>query len=729
MNRHATVVVGAFEADAWAGLVVAAGSGVGGALRLSVETDGHRIDSADLFHLVHEVGPCAPDGGYARVAFDLSGPPPVSDDAPLRPAGEREASLVWEWARRSGAQILCRLRAGRAMRVGLEARGPWDWGGEWDVRGRTLSGRVGPAGGVHQLTFDVIAEVPVVAREVWPDGRGAKLTLDLTAGDEAFVVATLGRNLPDGHGPTPDAIRRALGEAEERYETDRVRVDGAWNGLAASVANNVHWMVLLQPESRRRYVPAGRRWLFPTRDGSRDHWTVFEWDGFFNALLLSLEALDLAEDMLDALFATQYPSGLLPNWRSRLAGTPDRSQPPIGAFVVLKIALRSGRPAILERALPVLDAWHAWWHAPVRGGRRWRASGLYAWGSDIDQLPEWVPPWEHTSTHHQKAAWESGQDDLPNWDEARWDEARWTLAMDCVDLSAFMALDAECLAILHEMRGDARRAADYRSEHQHLCALIDGHLWDEARGLYADRFDDGRFSPRVAASNFLPLLAGAGSAERRARALAVLRDPSRFWGEWIVPTISRDDPAFVDQQYWRGTIWPPTNYLLYEALRRVGDEAMAAALAERSVALFLGDWRRHQVCRENFSSVDGSGGGQRHQSWGPLFSWIGLAEFADATPWDGLRVGSTHATSASTVRRLRLCGRTWDVTLAPDGLRVACDGEPWMESDGPVCLRHVDQVDGRWRAELTATRETRLQLAGGDERSVPSGTTRIDWGG
>ncbi|MFN8061658.1 MAG: trehalase family glycosidase [Vicinamibacterales bacterium] len=495
---------------------------------------------------------------------------------------------------------------------------------------------------------------------------------------------------------------------------------GAWCGLTDSIANTLHWMVLLQPESGRRYVPAGRRWLFPSPDGGRDHWTIFEWDGFLNALLLSLESPDLAREMLDAVVATQYPSGNVPNWRGRFAGTPDRSQPPIGAFVVVKLLLRLDDVALVEHVLPALEAWHAWWR------RRRRPSGLYAWGSDVSAVPDWVPPWERAATHRQKAAWESGQDDLPNWDDVPWDEVGQTLDMDCVDLSALVALDAECLSFLAERVGRIDQAQRYRSEHAALCARLDERLWDESRGVYADRFPDGRFSSRLAASNFLPLLAGAVPDHRLSRVLDLLTDPNQFWGRWIVPTIGRRDPAFQDQQYWRGTIWPPTNFLLYEGLRRVRADDAAATLAERSVALFLDDWRCHQVSRENFSSIDGIGGGHRHQSWGPLFSWTGLSELVDATPWDGLRVGAVSMARESSVTRLRLGGHVWDVTLGPSRTVVRCDGIVELMADAPVCLRHWQNADRGWQARLSTSRPTVVSVRGDEPRLYPAGNHDVE---
>ena len=45
-----------------------------------------------------------------------------------------------------------------------------------------------------------------------------------------------------------------------------------------------------------------------------------------------------------------------------------------------------------------------------------------------------------------------------------------------------------------------------------------------------------------------------------------LLNPREFWGEWVIPSIARDDPAFKDQNYWHGRIWGPMNYLVYLGL-------------------------------------------------------------------------------------------------------------------------------------------------------------------
>jgi len=525
----------------------------------------------------------------------------------------------------------------------------------------------------------------------------------------------VGESAESGRTPLADATAR-LSAAAAAYEATRVRTDGVWAGLAAAITNNLHWMVCLQPETGRRYTPAGRRWIFPAARGGAQHWTIFEWDSFLNALELAVESPALARSTLDSVLATQYPNGCMPNWRGRFFGTPGRSQPPIGAFCVLKLYLRTGDRSILEHAFPFLERWSDWWYEDKAGRPRrdGNANGLSEWGTDLSLCERSPAKWENTASGRQLAAWESGQDDLPNWDDAVWNESTETLELDAVDLNSYLALDHECLARIAAALGDHQRASHHRRRHAALAEGINGHLWDEGRGLYADRHWDGRFSDRVASSNFLPLLAGIVPPERVSRMLSVLGDEKRFWGEHVVPTVSRADPAFADQQYWRGTIWPPTNYLLYQGLRRVaaahGDaDALAAELAARSASLFLKTWRRHQLCCENYDARTGTWGGRRYQSWGPLLALVGVEEFLDVTPWDGLRIGTPSPPGDTTLERILVRGRNWTVRLSTGGMKVEEGGRTLLIADQPVVLRHVE-IDGSvLTAEVTSHADTTIR--------------------
>ncbi|MCL2665622.1 MAG: hypothetical protein FWE82_08415, partial [Defluviitaleaceae bacterium] len=104
----------------------------------------------------------------------------------------------------------------------------------------------------------------------------------------------------------------------------------------------------------------------------------------------------------------------------------------------------------------------------------------------------------------------------------------------------------------------------------------------------------------------------------------------KFFGEFIMPSISRDDPAYADQEYWRGRIWAPMNFLAYMAIRQSGQREAAAVLAKKSEELLLKEWRLHGHVHENYSGDDGMGCGSKSSDkfyhWGALLALITLIE-------------------------------------------------------------------------------------------------------
>ncbi len=683
------LLIGAYDPKAWAGLVFSDAPGRGFGLRFVVEREGERLDGYDLQELVQDVGPCAPDGSYSRVGFDVE--------------NNGSCGLRLEWSRIEETTAV--LRVSVAYEGYFELRGyfPWDWKGQWRIEGDRLIGTTQDGASVLTVRGRDRIE-PILDSEC-----EAVVRVEARLGIELHVFAALDQ----------DPLQRSRGldvtdhfdKVSREYEARRAQVEGEWEGLASAVTNNLHWTVCLQPERQRLYTPAGRRWIFPAKEVEREHWTLFCWDSFFNALELGLEAPELAESALAAVLECQYPNGNIPNWRGRFAGTPDRSQPPIGSFAVLKLFLRSGDRLILERAFPYLERWSAWWRADKNGQpRRGGSEGLFSWGSDLDLVIDSPAPWESSSSDHQKAAWESGQDDLPNWDEAGWDEATETLDLDAVDLNSYLALDDECLSHIAAELGDKGKSRFYRKRYEDLVRRMNEVLWNEDRGLFVDRFRDGRFSGRLAASNFLPLLAGVPTQEQAERMLLTLCDPSLFWGKYIIPSISRDDAAYNDQQYWRGSIWPPTNYLIHAGLRRYCFDETASELAGRNVDLFLPLWREHGYSHENYDSRSGEGGGHRHQSWGPLLALLGIESFIDITPWEGLRIGSWPSAGESTLKRLRWLGHEWTISVSKKGLTVHRDGSRLLSSRGAVVLRGVEIEENRFSAETHSPGSVELGL-------------------
>lgn len=98
----------------------------------------------------------------------------------------------------------------------------------------------------------------------------------------------------------------------------------------------------------------------------------------------------------------------------------------------------------------------------------------------------------------------------------------------------------------------------------------------------------------------------------------------------MLPSIARNDPAYPEQDYWRGRVWAPLNFLVYLAFEQQGLSSECADLAEKSAAIFRPEWETHRHIHENYNAVTGEGcdvkNSDRFYHWGALLPAIVLRE-------------------------------------------------------------------------------------------------------
>jgi glycogen debranching enzyme len=109
-----------------------------------------------------------------------------------------------------------------------------------------------------------------------------------------------------------------------------------------------------------------------------------------------------------------------------------------------------------------------------------------------------------------------------------------------------------------------------------------------------------------------------------------LLNADEFWGQWVIPSIARNDPAFHDQDYWRGRIWGPMNFLVYLGLRNYDDAEVRREFAQKSYELFLKEWKENGHVHENYNALTGSGddvkNSDRFYHWGALLGYVEYME-------------------------------------------------------------------------------------------------------
>ncbi len=361
-----------------------------------------------------------------------------------------------------------------------------------------------------------------------------------------------------------------------------------------AVRDVVAWNTLWDPENHRPTTVLTRNWLAKKFSG----WGVWLDDMLFHALLAALVGdWDTAQANLDAALEYQCPDGNLPCLRTATQEWVDRSQSPIGAYILWRIFEVTGNRSLLAQHFAVLLRAHRWWLEKRDGD----GDGLIEYGSS----PTGTGAFVHTK---QAAMDESLMDNAPIFDHAGFDPDANAMTLAEPGLNSLVSLDAQFLARIATELGDVAAAADLHATASRLNACISERLWDADRQVFAGRHWSGEFAGSLSATCFYPLLAGAAS-EAQASALIhrYLQQPDKFWGDRVLPASSHDDPASTDNVYWRGRIWPPHLFLVWEGLRRQGRQDVATELSRRAWLMFEAGWAASRACRENYHRHDPAG--------------------------------------------------------------------------------------------------------------------------
>jgi hypothetical protein len=326
------------------------------------------------------------------------------------------------------------------------------------------------------------------------------------------------------------------------------------------------------------------KWEFP--------WLA-TWDSAFHAVTAALVDPELGAEQLRFI--------LSPDWQQGGGHIPcaefvmNDECPPVLGWAAWRIHRAGAATGFLAEVWPGLVANHAYWQDELQV-----EPGLYTGGF-------------------------LGMDNLPR-----------AAGQVQADASAWMAFDARWLALIADELGEPDAADRYRTEIDEIAAAVNERLWDEARGFYFDRDEDGT-SPILTKSyaGLVPLIAGIVPDDRAERIMDALRDPGRFLSPHGIRSTSRDSvlhrPGYAEQpgvnSSWRGPIWLPINYLLVGAIAE-RDPSFAAELRGRLVELVETDWEATGRFHEYFHAETGEGLGADAQA-----GWTALVANLIAEGW------------------------------------------------------------------------------------------------
>jgi glycogen debranching enzyme len=415
-----------------------------------------------------------------------------------------------------------------------------------------------------------------------------------------------------------DEIIAAIARQRDAYK-ESVKAAGPNRPILSAIETTLGWDTIYDPEKQRVVSPVSRVWS--------ENWggyVIFDWDTFFAATMAGIGDRDLAyADAIETL-RESTAQGFVPNY-ARAGGwkSSDRSEPPVGAITVLDLYRKFHDLWFLEEAFPPLLSWNRWWaqHRDIQG--------YLTWGSDPENEPRNLD--DNSVGTWQGAVYESGLDNSPMYDGTVYDPKIHLLEYADVGLMSMYIADCDALAEVADTLAKPDEAKELRDRATRYRAKL-ATLWDEKTGIFLNKnLHTGEKSPRLSPTNFYPLLAKAASPDQAHIMIEKhLLNPDEFWGQWTIPSIARNDPAFPDQNYWRGRIWGPMNYLVYLGLLNYDVPAARSDFAKKSYDLFVKEWREKSHVHENYNALTGTGddvsSSDRFYHWGALLGYIEYLE-------------------------------------------------------------------------------------------------------
>lgn len=426
-----------------------------------------------------------------------------------------------------------------------------------------------------------------------------------------------------GEAGRPEEIDNRIEAAIEKWQKGMMAYGEyaeSWN----AIQNAVNWTVVYDPVNNEPVIPVSRPWSFGWGDAKPGGWIRFCWDNFFVAYMQSMTSRDLA--FSEAIEMCNYIDefGMVPNFIGpRNLASRDRSQPPVGSMMVWEIYRAHPEKWFLEKTFDQLLTWNRWWpeHRDLEG--------YLAWGSDPVESPTGDRREQNQNTF-KAASFESGLDNTPMYDGVPYDSVNHVLEIGDVGLMGLYVGDCDALADIAAVLGRSAEEKELRERAETYRGKL-RTMWNEEFGLFLNyRTDLDAPSYRISPTNFYALIGRAATQEQAERMICEhFYNPDEFWGEYIIPSIARNDTAYTGEDYWRGSIWAPMNFLVYLGMRHYELPEARKDLSEKSRKLLMKEWLEHGHIRENYQAETGGSPGARSDHfyhWGALLGMINMIE-------------------------------------------------------------------------------------------------------
>jgi hypothetical protein len=330
--------------------------------------------------------------------------------------------------------------------------------------------------------------------------------------------------------------------------------------------------------------PLKHNWIGPG-GGYRGQWI---WDTMFVVDLLSI--LPGKEKVIQDVFQNYWDSQVrwnreMPDYahdmipcmiepgRTNWLKFPAYSQIPILAWGVERVYQRRGDKELVKQCLEPVERFHEWY---------WRERdvtniGLVAVGaySGVTQHARW-----ETFDHECNL---DGLKMTPHPTRKGEKEGAWYGDICVTGNTSYLILAERSLMRLAEIMGNMEMAARRKARIDKAVEVMRKHMWDQEAGTFLSvNRDTLEKIPVATIGSWIPLHAGIPTEAMAKRMAETLQTPN--WNTPLpVPTVDRKDNRWRSDGFWRGDVWPATNYQIASGLKAYGYQDLAAAIADKTV--------------------------------------------------------------------------------------------------------------------------------------------------
>lgn len=459
-----------------------------------------------------------------------------------------------------------------------------------------------------------------------------------------------------------------IDENKTKYENECVKGTGYLGSGIKPIINGMRWMKTYFPLEKTAFIPAGRAWMM---DGNFNIWG---WDESINGLLISYGG---NIDEVNAQFLNLIGDerlGLLTAYSGLLKYHDLNTLTTICKGYMKELLLNSELVS----------------------------AGEGNWGVG------------------------KGMDDTPMREEWRKKGEMFSL-----DLSCMKCWNIEILYKMLLKLGDEKNYSSLKIYHTELKSKIHETFWNEEEGLYMNRYINGDWSITKSPTSFYPMLCKIPDSNSIKRMMGNLTDEKKFWGEYVIPSLSKDDdeygkPSKVPNHtmegdhfyppfcYWRGNIWAPTNFLVYLGLSRYMLDDIAAEFAEKSVNLWKKSYDKYGWTCENYYPDNGekSSMSTTNQSWGYLLPLMGIIELIDSEIWEDEAIKfSTLIMGNNQVENLLIRSNRYSVNVSDMETSLSINDKlVFIGKGGKFVVRNYKMTDTSCSFRINAKSKLQIQI-------------------